>query len=439
MSVKIEKEIEIESNLDKELPKFQSSVKIKKEKFNKKCFSCRKFYTNETDFKNHDCSATCNICNKKLATKYVLNNHNKRFHVAELDLKFIQCDFCGLKIRENMKTKMIRHMKLKHTDGKKDPIFECDFDGKIYKTKSSLQLHMMRNHQSKKNCKICGVLMKDFYYHNKFCHSKKDGNFQCQNCGLTFFNKEKFKYHQKIHNKQFECQFCDKKFSFLADLKNHKIIHINPKAYQCQICFLNLKTRSNMLYHMKTHDKNRPKSFKCDQCDFSTAHKISLKNHLKIHGTRTLNFKCSECNFKTTHEGNLSRHKEIHNSNRRKFPCLYCNYETTTRTSLKNHLNNRHNPNRIKDFKCTKCNYKTDWKPSLKIHLLTHENRPKKFQCKKCEYSTNREKVFKAHSKLHETVGKIKFKCELCGYLTNNNDHVRRHKAFHKRKDEKKN
>ena len=44
----------------------------------------------------------------------------------------------------------------------------------------------------------------------------------------------------------------------------------------------------NLKVHQKTHDKNHPKPFKCQRCDFATDDNRSYKAHQKVHENKDI-------------------------------------------------------------------------------------------------------------------------------------------------------
>jgi KRAB domain-containing zinc finger protein len=68
--------------------------------------------------------------------------------------------------------------------------------------------------------------------------------------------------------------------------KHTKESHENPASFQCEICSRNFNNKGNLLKHKRIHDKNRPKPFKCHQCDYATDKIYGYKIHQKYHETQ---------------------------------------------------------------------------------------------------------------------------------------------------------
>jgi KRAB domain-containing zinc finger protein len=311
---------------------------IKKEPLGRTCGKCGRV----TMVKNHKCQARCKICNKKLSTKGNLIKHMQNVHRAEPDCKFFECDFCGMRCLR--KSSFIRHLKLKHKNGKIEE-FQCDYDGKIFTSKERLYLHMTGCHRVAAKCKMCEKEVKNMKSHIRMVHQVEKITVTCKICNKTFKNTQLLAKHLKTHNRQFKCRICDRKFALSSQLKEHMKVHEDPLTFQCKICFKCFKYSSSLTTHMKTHDQNRKKPHQCAHCDYKTDHKAGLKDHQKIHDkNRIKDLKCTKCDFATDNKSSLKKHTEIHNPIRTKFPCPYCNYESTSISYLHAHLR-IHNPN----------------------------------------------------------------------------------------------
>jgi KRAB domain-containing zinc finger protein len=309
---------------------------IKKEPLGRTCEKCGRF----TMVKNHKCDTRCKICDKKLTTKSHLIRHMLNVHRAEPGCEFFEYDFCGLRFVR--KSFLIKHLKLKHEGGKIEE-FQCDYDEKIFTSKSSLYCHMKNCHRAASNCKVCGKVVKDMKHHIKMMHPVEKTTIACKICNKTFNNKELLTRHLKTHNKQFECRVCKLRYPTAYHLKVHLKIHDNLLVFQCKICSKSFNYAMSLMIHVKTHEKTREKSHQCEHCDYATDNKQLLKNHLKVHDKyRIKNLKCPKCEFATDTKSVIQRHIEIHNPHRAKFICPHCDHKLTSKTNLKIHIARKH-------------------------------------------------------------------------------------------------
>jgi len=257
----------------------------------------------------------CKFCGKKSPGKN-LKTHMKLIHPNEFN--FFNCKICNQKFL--MQNFLDRHIKKKHTNGQAE-LFECDFDGKVFKAKSNLNQHMMV-HLPLVKCEICNneISKRCFSRHQKRFHSNKL-EFKCKICAKCFTSAEYLKTHEKIHVKKFKCDICSKKFSMQFCLSKHtKESHENPKSFKCEICDNKYNQKNALTRHLATHDKNRSKSYKCNRCDYTTDMQRYFKEHQNVHDRQDEKFaamknpiKCEKCPTFCKNEKALKQHmKYVH-------------------------------------------------------------------------------------------------------------------------------
>jgi KRAB domain-containing zinc finger protein len=253
----------------------------------------------------------------------------KNIHTEKIEKFPFECQFCDEKFSKAASLKI--HITTKH-DGKKVPeFFECDFDGKIFNTKSDLYRHI-RFHEKKVKCEFCHVecFPANVSRHFKDFHTNKP-KFQCKICNKNFNASFLLKNHVKIHNKKFKCQICSRMFPSQGGLNMHsRRFHENPGSYKCAVCDRKFNKIESMNSHKKTHMKNCPKLFKCQRCDFDTNYKANIENHQNFHRNQDKKFaamknpqKCQKCPTYCKDKYALSTHmKNVHSEVR--FQCDLC-------------------------------------------------------------------------------------------------------------------
>ncbi|KAK3100752.1 hypothetical protein FSP39_024711 [Pinctada imbricata] len=122
---------------------------------------------------------------------------------------------------------------------------------------------------------------------------------------------------------------------------------------------------SDLKKHQRTHTKE--KTYKCDECGYSTAEGSNLKKHQRTH-TGEKPYKCDKCEYRTAYSNALNRHQRTH-AVEKSFNCDKCDYRTAYLSYLKRHQR-KHAPE--KSYKCDKCGYRTAYLRSLKEHQRTH-------------------------------------------------------------------
>ncbi|KAJ8416083.1 hypothetical protein AAFF_G00381050 [Aldrovandia affinis] len=104
----------------------------------------------------------------------------------------------------------------------------------------------------------------------------------CEHCGRTYRHAGSLLNHKNSHKTGcFFCSACQKEFSNLMALKNHRRIHTEPKRYQCPDCGKAFRVSTQLICHRRIHTNEKP--FSCPQCDKRFSSKSNLRHHQKVH------------------------------------------------------------------------------------------------------------------------------------------------------------
>ncbi|RUS68597.1 hypothetical protein EGW08_023642 [Elysia chlorotica] len=87
-------------------------------------------------------------------------------------------------------------------------------------------------------------------------HLKMHGErkFQCEKCGIVFFNSKALERHQLIHEPS-PCETCGKMLSSLEGYKSHFLAHKGPPRFNCDLCNKGYYTAWNLSNHKKAKHK----------------------------------------------------------------------------------------------------------------------------------------------------------------------------------------
>ncbi|XP_070497890.1 zinc finger protein 43-like [Chironomus tepperi] len=290
----------------------------------------------------------CQVILKDIKHQFVNNELELFKEISSYERKSCKkdnyiCKFCGKKL--SSERNLNQHMKNIHPDGQIDQ-FECDFDGKIFKKKSELYIHM-GCHRALVECQICHKMLKYLAMnsHLRNFHAT-DKKFQCKICDKRFKSKKYLWMHEKTHNKQFKCEICNKMFSFNSHLDDHKKkYHNNPGSFECEICGRKFNQKYHLQGHQKIHQKNRPKSFQCQRCDYATDNMFRFKNHQKSHERQDKKFaamknplKCEKCPKFCKDKNALNMHMR-HVHPKELFQCDLCAKFLKEKSTLIHHIN----------------------------------------------------------------------------------------------------
>ena len=248
----------------------------------------------DPEYKDPRWKMSCNICGKKLKTKFSVQVHIRRFHhqnsVVEKDGLFrIKCEKCDKLLSEHS---IIKHMKAVHEGIRDHKCHKCD---KTFRYPKSLRDHIKTVHDGIKDkffCYLCGK-----YYtreerlraHVKKTH-KMDKFFKCQHCEDAFIsNKELVKHMKSNHeyNKNFTCnqwghsEFCGHSLSTQLTLES-QVPKVKQKdnPWACESCSDTFASKEDLLEHRKV--SHTIMKYKCDQCEKQFLQMAALRKHVKM-------------------------------------------------------------------------------------------------------------------------------------------------------------
>ncbi|RXM97184.1 Zinc finger protein 208 [Acipenser ruthenus] len=142
----------------------------------------------------------------------------------------------------------------------KDPAaFECDQCGSFHPTSEDLREHQETHGGDKPHV--------------------------CEHCGRTYRHAGSLLNHKNSHKTgSYSCSVCQKEFSNLMALKNHRRIHTEPRRYKCQDCGKAFRVSTQLICHQRVHTKEKP--FSCSLCGKCFSSKSNLRHHQKVHESR---------------------------------------------------------------------------------------------------------------------------------------------------------
>lgn len=242
--------------------------------------------------------------------------------------------------------------------------------------------------------------------------------FKCEKCDF----KTKYKYHLASHIK---CRH-----------------PIEKNEYKCNECSYQTHVRQNLQRHVNVHKpKHLLQWYSCPSCTFKSIHKVSLQKHITakhIKDDQAIKFTCHICQLKLKSRGNLINHlKGRHAISNVWYKCNECSYKTWIKQLLEDHVVSKHTPeDQIKWNYCTLCSYKSKVYTILKVHMkkkhsLQNQANTKRHNCTNCNYKTDDLLNLKTHLKEVHLVPENRYECEHCLYRTNLKKNFTRHMLQH--------
>ncbi|XP_042885941.1 zinc finger protein 845-like [Penaeus japonicus] len=275
-------------------------------KRNHRCNECAKLFPSQAHLKEHkvshsnEQSYSCSICLKGFKRKNALNKHVRIFHPDGAERVLCTCG----------RVFASKELMCKHQAGSgSHRLLVCPVCGALYKTKQSLDSHMMLHKESKCygkddswpfTCSICSERFSSkasLSNHIASAHSNQD--FKCTLCEKTCKTKQLLSQHllrkHKMGSTEYPCPVCSKVFLIAKDLRRHIQSHNLGGSHECALCHAKFKSQPTLQAHMKIHAKGKP--YDCIICLVPFASIQALKDHFNSHHGVEINDDNFDCNW----------------------------------------------------------------------------------------------------------------------------------------------
>uniref|UniRef100_A0A8C3PIT7 Zinc finger protein 236 n=1 Tax=Calidris pygmaea TaxID=425635 RepID=A0A8C3PIT7_9CHAR len=186
-------------------------------------------------------------------------------------------------------------------------------------------------------------------------HEQNDKPHRCDQCPMSFNVEFNLTLHKCTHNGEDPtCPVCNKKFSRVASLKAHIMLHEKEENLICSECGDEFTLQSQLSIHMEEHRQELAGSriHSCKSCKKEFETSSQLKEHMKTHykirvsNTRSYNrnidrsgftYSCPHCGKTFQKPSQLTRHVRIH-TGERPFKCSECGKAFNQKGALQTHM-----------------------------------------------------------------------------------------------------
>ncbi|CAH2100705.1 unnamed protein product [Euphydryas editha] len=192
---------------------------------------------------------TCHICLKSFQSFFLLNKH------ISVHYSNAVCDSCG-------KGFLSYQRLMKHMESHRNGIYPCKKCKKVFPSISKLKYHNYKIHGTfgkVKPSKCHKCLARFDHHYEKIKHLNEihgvSFNFTCDTCNLVFKTRPSLNLHVvKNHTQNIVCDICKRTFSERYDLKRHMVVHSQEKKFVCPLCKKCYKYERTLKRHLKNHN-----------------------------------------------------------------------------------------------------------------------------------------------------------------------------------------
>ncbi|KAJ8957858.1 hypothetical protein NQ318_001854 [Aromia moschata] len=299
--------------------------------------------------------------------------------------------------------------------------------------------------------------------------------YHCDKCSFQTKRKQSLMRHMELHQDPskaltHQCEKCHFETKYKESLKKHMLIHCDPSEvtmYHCDKCSFQTKRKKSLIRHMEMHqdpskalmdqyeiqeDTSKSSLFQYKSCDFTikqnftdSSYDFSLQNHVdSCLSSKVLMYHCDNCDYQTRHKHSLKHHVALHQdpSKVTMYHCEKCQFKTKRKDYLKKHMLIHQNPS-----ECEKCHFESRYKDSLRKHMLIHcdpskvtmyhlkDHRSPKvsmYHCEKCQFKAKFKVYLKQHMLTHQDSSKVTmYHCDKCNFQTKCKQSLTRHMENH--------
>lgn len=354
----------------------------------------------DRDHNKHRERYECKICFKDFHTLVNFKSHTNNLHNDSIETieKFESILTCNLCLKTFNTLEALKSHRILLADSNEHCQVLKSTTNNVY---SKIQPKLFK-------CDICLKKFKLYEFFKKhLVHVHIEQKFRCKQCDHMLLHQVALDKHNRENHDLYDCHKCKHTFSGLINLNRHTSdCHLS--LYRCTICLLQLKNQRSFAHHLRVHNKQ----FECDICAKKYITKLDVYEHMLSAHIKAKTFLCDMCSKQFDTKKLLKNHMKCHKE-RELVYCSVCAKPFLRKENLNRHML-RHNNKR---FYCTKCSASYAQPYALKVHMLAHDGILLN-KCDACHRSFQTSNLLKKHKHECGSSASIIYRCDLCPELT---------------------
>nr|XP_019933184.2 zinc finger protein Xfin-like isoform X2 [Aedes albopictus] len=332
-------------------------------------------------------------CDKRFTRRYDLVNHVK-YHV---DPNAFQCELCQRQYKS--KEALVGHLKNKHDVIKrKYKQRKASLEAAIENTVSEGSVadatedqSELGDEESKESVENEGTLAEE----DKFL--KKHFTITCPLCDVTastfLLLRDHFLAEHASEEHYVMC--CDKRFTRRYDLLNHVKCHVDPNAFQCELCQRPYKSKEALVGHLKNKHDVIKRKYKQRKASIEAAIESTISEGSVADATEDQSVLCDEESKESIENEETLAEEDKFLKKHFTITCPLCDVTASTFLLLRDHFLAEHSS---EEHYVICCDKRFTRRYDLLNHVKCHVD-PNAFQCELCKRQYKSKEALAAHLK----------------------------------------
>lgn len=228
---------------------------------------------------------TCTVCKAVLVNEQTFYAHHIEHSPGKANSQIflpVNCIICCQTLQTDVELKLHSKFHLKYLNQR---MHLCRICKRVYETASGKLVKTEQTHQDNLPVAVCRFCASPPNYRQ---NETSDKRFSCSLCPKSYDTEEEMQNHATVHvlseSSNLECRLCKQVFSSPAKLQVHLIEHnfYGMNQFTCYVCSSVFTAATGLQTHIIGHGLgSRP--YECNQCQMKFFFRAELDNHRFIH------------------------------------------------------------------------------------------------------------------------------------------------------------